>query len=66
MSEEGDTFFVSLAEKLLGLILIIVAAILIYLTATTGGLGDFTVFFGVLIFIMLIIGVFLLFARPSE
>ena len=66
MSEEGDTFFVSLAEKLLGLLLIVIGAILIYLTATTGGLGDFTVFFGVLSLIMLIIGVFLLLVRASE
>jgi uncharacterized membrane protein YvlD (DUF360 family) len=69
MSEEGDTFFVNLTEKLIGVFLIVIGAVMIYLTATTGGssgLGAFTVFFGVLSFIMLIIGAFLLLARPSE
>jgi membrane-bound ClpP family serine protease len=66
MSEEGDTFFVSLAERFLGLLLIIIGAILIYLTASTSGLVAFTVFFGVLSLLLLIIGVFLLFVKPSE
>ncbi len=69
MSEEGDTFFVSLAEKLIGVLLIVVGGIMIYLTTTTSsssGLGDFTLFFGVLSVIMVIIGLFLLLARPSE
>ena len=69
MSEEGDTFFVNLTEKLIGVFLIVIGAVMIYLTATTSGskgLGDFTLFFGVLSFIMLIIGVFLLLVRPSE
>ncbi len=66
MSEEGDTFFVNLAEKLLGLMLIIIGAIMIYLTASTSALGDFTLFFGILSFIMIIIGLFLLLVRASE
>ncbi len=66
MSEEGDTFFISLAEKLFGVVLIAVGAIMIYLTAITSALGDFTLFFGVLSFIMVIIGLFLLLVRPSE
>ena len=67
MSEEGDTFFVNLAEKLFGVILIIIGAIMIYLTATTSGsLAHFTLFFGILSFIMLIIGLFLLLVRASE
>ena len=69
VSEEGDTFFVSLAEKLLGLLLIIIGAIMIYLTATTSGssgLGAFNLFFGVVSFAILIIGVFLLLVRASE
>ena len=66
MSEEGDTFFVNLAEKLLGLILVVLWAILIYLTATTSALGAFSFFFGILSFIMLIIGLFLLLVRASE
>jgi membrane-bound ClpP family serine protease len=69
MSEEGDTFFVNLAEKFLGLILIVLGAILIYLTATTSGssgLGAFDFFFGVLSVILLLIGLFLLLVRASE
>jgi len=69
MSEEGDTFFVNLAEKLLGVVLIVIGAVMIYLTATTSGssgLGAFTVFFGVLSLIIMIIGAFLLLVRPSE
>ena len=69
MSEEGDTFFVNLAEKLFGGVLIIIGAIMIYLTATTSGssgLGAFNLFFGVVSFVMVIIGVFLLLVRVSE
>ena len=66
MSEEGDTFWVSLAEKLIGLILVVIGAIMVYFTATTSALGDFTVFFGVISIILLIIGLFLLLVRPSE
>ncbi|MGA3059907.1 MAG: hypothetical protein ABSD92_06005 [Candidatus Bathyarchaeia archaeon] len=66
MSEEGDTFFISLAEKLFGVFLIAVGAILLYLTSTTSTLGAFTLFFGILSLIVLIIGLFLLLARPSE
>ncbi len=35
MSEEGDTFWVSLAEKLLGLLLTIVGALFLYFTVTS-------------------------------
>jgi Zn-dependent protease len=69
LSEEGDTFFVSLAEKLFGVVLIVVGAIMLYLTATSTSstaLGAFSSFFGVLSVVMLIIGFFLLLVRPSE
>ena len=66
MSEEGDTFWVSLAEKFIGLILVVIGAIMIYFTATTSALGGFTVFFGVVSILMLIIGLFLLLVRPAE
>ena len=55
MSEEGDTFWVSLAEKSIGLILVIIGAIMVYFTATTSALGNFTIFFGVISIILLII-----------
>ena len=69
MSEEGDTFWPSLAEKFFGLIIIIMGAILLYFTATSTGpdsLGGFSLFFGVVSFILLAIGLFLLLVRPSE
>jgi hypothetical protein len=66
MSEEGDTFWVSLAEKSFGVLLIIIGAVMLYFTATTAGLGAFSVFFGVLSVIMVIIGLFLLLVKPPE
>ncbi len=67
MSEEGDTFWVSLAEKLFGVLLIIIGALMIYYTATsTDTLATFSLFFGILSVIMLIIGVFLLIVKPPE
>jgi hypothetical protein len=66
MSDEGDTFWVSLAEKFFGLLLIVIGAIMLYFTATTSGLGAFTVFFGVICVIMLVIGLFLLLVKPPE
>ncbi len=67
MSEEGDTYWISLAEKFFGLILVIIGAIMIYYTATsTVVLGQFSVFFGVVSAVMLIVGLFLLLVRPSD
>jgi len=69
MSEEGDTFFVNLAEKSLGLVLIVIGAIMLYFTATSTSasqLGAFSVFFGILAVIMLVIGLFLLLVRAPE
>jgi hypothetical protein len=66
MSDEGDTFWVSLAEKFFGLLLVIIGAVMLYFTAITSGLGAFSVFFGVISVIMLIIGLFLLIVKPPE
>jgi len=66
MSDEGDTFWVSLAEKLFGVLIVVIGAIMLYFTATTSGLGAFTAFFGVLSVIMLIIGLFLLLVKAPE
>jgi hypothetical protein len=67
MSEEGDTFWVSLAERVFGLALIIIGAVMIYFTATSSNvLGGFTVFFGVLSAILLIVGIVLLLVKPPE
>jgi hypothetical protein len=67
MSDEGDTFWVSLAEKFIGLILVIIGALMIYFTATsTSVLGAFSLFFGVVSAILLIIGLFLLIVRSPQ
>jgi curli biogenesis system outer membrane secretion channel CsgG len=67
MSEESETFWVSLAEKLFGVMLVIIGAVMLYFTATsTSSLGGFSSLFGVLSAVMLIIGLFLLLVRPSE
>jgi predicted phage tail protein len=64
---EGDTFWLSLAEKFFGLLLTIIGALFLYFTVTsTAALGGFTGFFGFLGIVVLIIGVFLLLVRPPE
>jgi hypothetical protein len=64
---EGDTFWLSLAEKFFGLILTIVGALFLYFTVTTTAtLGVFTGLFGFLSIVVLIIGLFLLLVRPPE
>jgi hypothetical protein len=66
MSEE-ETFWVSLAEKFVGLLLTIIGALSLYFTITsTSALGTFTGFFGFLSIVVLIIGLFLLLVRPPE
>jgi hypothetical protein len=67
MSEEGDTFWVSLMEKFFGVILLIIGGLMLYFTATsTSELGGFSLFFGIISIIMLIIGLFLLLVRAPE
>ena len=64
---EGDTFWLSLAEKFFGLLLVIIGALFLYFTLTsTTSLGIFTGLFGFLSIVILIIGMFLLFVRPPE
>ena len=60
MSEEGATFWVSLAEKFFGFLLIVIGALFLYFTATsTTALGVFSGFFGFLSIVLLAVGVFL-------
>ncbi len=64
---EGDTFWLSLAEKFFGLLLAIVGALFLYFTVTsTAALGVFTGLFGFLSIVVLIVGVFLLVVKPPE
>ena len=63
MSEE-EPFWVALAEKFVGLLLIIIGVLLFYFTVTsTTVLGVFTAFFGFLGIAILAIGVFLLIVK---
>ncbi len=66
MSEEGSSFWITIAEKITGLFLIILSIVLFYFTATTPSLtiteGMFT-FLGV---VVLIGGVFLMITKPPE
>jgi ABC-type tungstate transport system substrate-binding protein len=70
MSEEGDTFWVSLAERLFGLSLIIIGAVLLYFTVTSSSgpdsLGPFSILFGALSVILVLLGIFLLLVKPPE
>lgn len=67
MSEEGDTFWVSLAGKFFGLLIIIIGAVFLFFTATsTDVLGVFTAFFVLLGIALLAVGLFLLLVRPPE
>jgi hypothetical protein len=64
---EGDTFWLSLAEKFFGLLLTIIGALFLYFTlSSTAALGAFTGLFGFLSIVVLIAGLFLLLVRPSE
>lgn len=64
---EGDTFWLSLAEKFFGLLLTIIGALFLYFTLTsTAALGVFTGLFSILSITVLLIGLFLLLVRPPE
>ena len=67
MSDEGDTFWVNLAEKFLGLIVLIVGGVMLYLTATSlNQLSVFSSLFGALSVVVILIGLFLLLVRAPE
>ena len=64
MSEAG-TYWVTLAEKIVGIVLIIISGLMLYYTATTD-LGSVGWLFGVLGAAVLIIGIFMLIVKPPE
>jgi hypothetical protein len=66
MSEEGDTFWVSLIERIFGLLLIVIGAVMLYYTATSADLGPFGVLFGALSVILVLLGIFLLIVKPPK
>ncbi len=64
---EGGSIWIGLAEKLFGLILILVSILLFYFTYTsTASLSVFTGLFGFLSTIVLIAGIFLIIVKPPE
>jgi hypothetical protein len=69
MSEEGDTFWVSLSERLFGLLIIVIGALMLYFTATSSGsdaLGGFSALFGALSVILVIVGIFMFLVKPPQ
>lgn len=66
MSEEGDSFWVSLSERIIGVALIIISASLLYFTATSSSLSVYSWIFGFLGVVVLIVGLFLLIVKPRE
>ncbi|MCW4024682.1 MAG: hypothetical protein NWF01_06560 [Candidatus Bathyarchaeota archaeon] len=65
MSAHSDHYWVSLAEKFFGFLLLIIGIIMIYFTATTE-LGQVTWIFALLSIVLLGLGVFLILAKPPE
>jgi len=63
---EGNSYWVVLAEKLVGILLIIISAVMLYFTATSDSLGVYSWLFAVLGVVVLIVGIFLLLVRPRE
>ncbi|XHH08568.1 MAG: hypothetical protein ACFCUE_13515 [Candidatus Bathyarchaeia archaeon] len=64
MSEAGS-YWVTLAEKIVGIVLIIISGLMLYYTLTTD-LGSVGWLFAVLGAAVLIVGIFLLLVRPPE
>jgi uncharacterized membrane protein HdeD (DUF308 family) len=65
MSAHTDHYWVSLAEKFFGFLLLIIGIIMIYYTATTN-LGQVTWIFLLLSIVLLAVGVLLILAKPPE
>lgn len=66
MSAEGDSFWASLIKRILGLVLIVIGAVMLYFTATTSEISGFGPLFGFISVVLLIIGVVLLILKPSQ
>ncbi len=67
MSGESDRFWVTLFEKVVGLALLIIGAILLYFTwDTSSKIGAYTWIFALLGVVVLVIGLLLMIVRPSD
>jgi hypothetical protein len=63
---ESTSYWITLAEKIIGIALIIISGLMLYYTATTSALREFDAIFIVLGVVILIVGIFLLLVRPQE
>jgi uncharacterized membrane protein HdeD (DUF308 family) len=63
---ESSSYWITLAEKIVGIVLIIISGLMIYFTATTSDLGKFNIMFLFLGVIVLIVGIILLIAKPQD
>ncbi|MCL2642188.1 MAG: hypothetical protein FWD52_01530 [Candidatus Bathyarchaeota archaeon] len=67
MSKRNTTYGVILAEKIFGITLIILSAILLYYTSTSSDiLGTFSGMFTAIGVVILIVGILLLIITPKE
>ena len=66
MSEEGDRFWVTLSEKVVGIVLIIIGALLLYFTWDTSKLGGVSWIFAVLGVVVLVVGILMMISKSSE
>ena len=66
MSDEGDSFWASLIERVIGLVLIVIGAVMLYLTATTTEISGFGALFGFISVVVLLIGIVLLIVKPAQ
>jgi hypothetical protein len=65
MSAHSDHYWVTLAEKFFGFLLLVIGIVMIYYTATTA-LGMVTWIFALLSIVLLGVGLFLILAKPPE
>ncbi|MDR0318691.1 MAG: hypothetical protein LBI09_01500 [Nitrososphaerota archaeon] len=63
---ENSSYWITLAEKIVGIVLIIISSLMLYYTATTSALGKFDAIFIVLGVVILIVGIILLIVKPKE
>jgi hypothetical protein len=66
MSQEVPSFWLSLTEKFIGIILIVLSIIMFYVTATTSVLSIATGLFVFLGVVVLVGGAFLIIVKPPE
>jgi hypothetical protein len=65
MSDHSDMYWVSLAEKFFGFLLLIIGGIMVYYSVTTA-LGQVTWLFTLVSIILFVLGVFLIIAKPPR